>query len=360
MSPFDPALTVPPREAPSYVLWEITRACNLRCAHCAAGAGRRREGELSTAEALALCDELADLGVPAVCLMGGEPLVRRDWPELARRLRQRGVAVGVVTNGWLLDGRAAGVMEDLGVCQVGTSLDAADPGLHDRMRGRPGAHRRALQAIDRIRGMSLDYRTVITSVSRTNLAELPALADLLARRAPGFTWMVNVTSGHDPDRMDPGLLLGPEGFLALARFIADQRTALRGRLEVTGTHDLGYFSRDFQDLHDFRWHGCVAGLETLGIRSDGDVAGCLVMDDDFVEGNVRRRRLRELWEDPSAFAYNRRFTPDLLEGACSGCVHGRECRGGCRDHAASFTGRRFDYPFCLHRIERDREEAARG
>ncbi|NOZ00640.1 MAG: radical SAM protein [Deltaproteobacteria bacterium] len=344
-----------PSKAPAYVLWEITLACNLRCAHCAAGAGRPRRDELTTEEALGLCDELADLGVPSVCMMGGEPLIRRDWPLIAGRLRERGIEVAVITNGWRFNDDAAAEVERLGICQVGTSLDAADPDLHDRLRGRPGAHRMAMEAIHRMAELPLAWRTVITSVSRSNLPELTGIRDLLLEHAPAFTWMVNVSGCHDRERFDPKKTLDDHGFMALTRFIHENRTKYRDRLNITATHDLGYFSRRFPDLHDFEWNGCAAGLDTLGIRSNGDVTGCLVMDDSFIEGNVRRRSIASLWADPKAFTYNRAFTPAMLEGACRGCDLGARCRGGCRDHAASYTGSRFDYPFCLHRLERDDE-----
>jgi radical SAM protein with 4Fe4S-binding SPASM domain len=342
-----------PLEAPLYVLWEITLACNLRCRHCAARAGSPRADELTLSEAFDVCDQLADLGTSAVCLMGGEPLVRKDWFRLADRLRARGVEVGLITNGWNFNSKAADTVQRLDICQVGVSLDAADPGLHDQLRKRSGAHARALSAIRRVAELPLTYRTVITSVSRTNLSELDKICDLLAELAPGFTWMINISSCHDSKRFDPKDLFDEEGFLTLARFIHRKRKEMAERLQVTGTHDLGYYSKQLPDLHDFQWTGCVAGLQTLGIRSNGDITGCLVMDDTFIEGNLRQRSLADLWADPDAFAYNRRFTVDMLQGACAGCDFGEQCRGGCRDHAVSFTGSRFDYPFCLHRIERD-------
>jgi len=346
-------MSLTPLEAPQYVLWEITLACNFRCAHCASSAGRPRQDELTTDEALKVCDDLAGLGVPSVCLMGGEPLVRKDWPRIAERLRVLGVEVGLFTNGWRFDDRTASEVERLDICQVGTSLDAADPEVHDRMRNKPGAHDRVMDLIRRMADMPLAFRTVVTSVSRTNLPELPGICEILLEHATGFNWMINVSSCHDPNRFEPLGILDHEGFMELARFVHEKRAGCRGRLEVAATHDLGYFSSSMPDLHDFEWTGCVAGLETLGIRSNGDVTGCLVMDDSFIEGNLRDRSLASLWADPDAFSYNRRFKRDKLEGACKGCDLGEQCRGGCRDHAVSFTGSRFDYPFCLHRIECD-------
>ncbi len=344
---------MPPKvpDAPSYVLWEITRACNLRCDHCAARAGVHRRDELDTEEALALCDDLATLGTPAVCLMGGEPLVRADWKQLATRLAERRVAVGLISNGWALDDELVAELPSLGVVQVGISLDAADGERHDRMRGRKGAHDRALAAIRRIAALAIPYRTVITSVRRGNLSELPGIADWLCKNAEGCTWMVNIASPHKETRARRDEFLAPEQFEEIACFVSTYREKLRGRLNVTATHDLGYFSKRYPDLHDFDWQGCVAGIETLGIRSNGDVTGCLVLDDSFIEGNVRTQPLAELWRDPTAFSYNRGFDPSWLRGICAGCEQGAVCRGGCRDHAVSFTGDRFAYPFCLHNEE---------
>jgi radical SAM protein with 4Fe4S-binding SPASM domain len=193
---------------------------------------------------------------------------------------------------------------------------------------------------------------VITSVSRANLGELEAIRDYLMASARGFTWMINIASPRADGRMGRDEALDADGVRRLSAFIHDSRRRCRPDLDVTATHDLGYFSRRYPDLHSFTWQGCEAGLKTLGIRSDGDVLGCLILEDPFVEDNLRRRRLKEIWNDPDAFAYNRRFSIELLQGACRGCEHGEICRGGCRDHAHAFTGAMYHYPFCLHRMER--------
>ena len=75
------------------VVWAVTRACNLRCVHCYASATPGpAPGELSTAEGLALLDDLAALAVPAVLFSGGEPLVRPETPQFIRHARQLGLA----------------------------------------------------------------------------------------------------------------------------------------------------------------------------------------------------------------------------------------------------------------------------
>lgn len=87
------------------------------------------------------------------------------------------------------------------------------------------------------------------------------------------------------------------------------------------------------------WLGCRAGLDGLGITSDGRVKGCLSLPDAYSEGSLRDRRLADLWHDPSAFAYNRRFVPTSLSGPCATCEQAPLCRGGCTSAALTLHGR---------------------
>ena len=77
------------------------------------------------------------------------------------------------------------------------------------------------------------------------------------------------------------------------------------------------------------WLGCRAGLDALGITSDGRVKGCLALPDACAEGNLREESLAAMWKDPDRFAYNRRYTPEQLGGKCADCEQAPLCRGGC-------------------------------
>ena len=93
--------------------------------------------------------------------------------------------------------------------------------------------------------------------------------------------------------------------------------------------------------------GCSAGLTAIGIDSAGNVRGCESMyDERFIEGNLRKRTLKEIWEDPDAFAYNRRFSPAMLTGPCAGCGMGPWCAGGCRSYNYFVHGRLYESPAC--------------
>ena len=93
---------VPP---PHVVAWNLTRRCNLQCAHCyiAAGPHESATTELATAECLRIVDELLVVSpAPMLILSGGEPLLRDDLTKIAAYASQRGATVVVGTNGTLL------------------------------------------------------------------------------------------------------------------------------------------------------------------------------------------------------------------------------------------------------------------
>ena len=84
---------------PRYVVWEVTLACNLACRHCGSRAGRARPRELTTAEALRVVDQLAELGVREVSLIGGEAYLRDDWDDILTGLRRKRIQSSIVTGG---------------------------------------------------------------------------------------------------------------------------------------------------------------------------------------------------------------------------------------------------------------------
>ncbi len=341
-------MTVPHLASPEYVLWEITLACNLRCKHCLAMAGRPAPDELDPAEALGVCAALAELGAGAVALMGGEPLLRPDWPDIASRLAKDRIPVGLVTNGLLFDERTAGIALDAGVGQIVVSLDGTRAS-HERIRGRRSFDK-ALEAIRVATAMGFAHCMVMTSVNMSNAGDLPALLEILLREAKGATWAMNLTSIRPGQRIPASQGIDADTFERVAGFVAEAREAHAGALDIMGAHDMGYHSMRYPDIQAGPFSGCNAGISTLGITATGDVKGCLALPG-MVEGNVRRDDLADLWRSPDCFVANRRFTAGDLGPLCAGCDYGKTCRGGCMEISLTMTGVPHNAPFCLHRRE---------
>src|SRR5260370_1019615 len=122
---------------PHVVAWNLTRRCNLECAHCyiAAGPEESATGELDTAACRAIVDQLLVVNpAPLLILSGGEPLLRDDLPELAHYATERGATVVVGTNGTLLDAARIATLVAAGVRGVAVSVDSLRPHYHDNFR----------------------------------------------------------------------------------------------------------------------------------------------------------------------------------------------------------------------------------
>lgn len=99
--------------------------------------------------------------------------------------------------------------------------------------------------------------------------------------------------------------------------------------------------------------GCMAGIASIGIDSVGNVRGCESMyDERFIEGNIREKSLREIWESPDSFAYNRKFETNQLTGSCKKCEYGDLCAGGCRSYNYFTHGKLYEAIHCVRKNDR--------
>ena len=135
--------------APRLIAWEITRTCNLRCAHCRGSSiDGRYSGELSTRECFSVVDSILELGKPIIILTGGEPLLRDDFLEIASYCSSRGLRVTVGTNGTLITREMATKMKEVPIARVGISFDFPEAERQDAFRGVTGAFEAALNGDD--------------------------------------------------------------------------------------------------------------------------------------------------------------------------------------------------------------------
>ncbi len=125
-------------------------------------------------------------------------------------------------------------------------------------------------------------------------------------------------------------------------------------LTIVGAHNFGFHSKVIPNLSTYpKWKDCYAGKNVLGIQSNGNIKGCLALSDKFIEGNIRERSIKDIWNDPNAFAYNRKFKFEDLGKNCKKCKYGKECKGGCITRSSSMTGIPHNDPCCFYQIEKE-------
>ena len=340
------------RYRPVYAVWEITLACDLACRHCGSRAGRDRPDELSTAEALDLVNQMADLGVKEVSLIGGEAYLREDWLELIAALTQRGISVSTTSGGRGLTVDVIAKAKAAGLRAASISIDG-DEQTHDRLRGVAGSYRAAFAALHALRENGL-RSSCNTQINRLSVPVLDGILDAIA--AAGVTsWQVQLTGPIGRAADEPEILLQPHDLLEVIPQLAalKQRAATLGVRMYPG-NNVGYFGPYESILrgHYFRGHGgsCGAGRATLGIEANGAIKGCPSLPTTpYTGGNVRDARLKDIWERAEALRFTRDRKLDDLWGFCRTCYYAEECMSGCTWTAHSTLGKPGNNPFCHHR-----------
>jgi mycofactocin radical SAM maturase len=300
--------------APITVTWEITAACNLACVHCLSSSGRCRPRELTTAQALALVDELAEMQVFQVHFGGGEPFLYPGIWEVLARCRERGLVICVSTNGTLITPQRARRLAGLEPIYFQVSLDGGTAETNDRIRGR-AVFARALRGLALLaaEGLSLTVNCVLT---RYSFAELDRLYEIAA----GFGARLRVTrlrpSGRGRDVWEE-LRPTREQYREFARWLQAHPDVLT----ADSFFHLNAFGERLAGLDM-----CGAATATCCICPEGEVYPCAFFQTpEFEAGNLHERSFKEIWRDSELFAFYRR----MGTGSCGACSRYDVCHGGC-------------------------------
>nr|AVH79582.1 radical SAM/SPASM domain-containing protein [Nostoc sp. PCC 9448] len=341
----------------SYAVWEITLKCNLACQHCGSRAGHTRAKELSTAEALDLVKQMAEVGITEVTLIGGEAFLRPDWLEIAQAITQAGMLCGMTTGGYGITLETAQRMKAAGIQVVSVSIDGLEA-THDHIRGRQGSWQWAFKTMSHLKEVGIPFGCN-TQINRLSAPEFPTIYERI-RDAGAFAWQIQLTvpMGNAADNSE--ILLQPYELLAVYPMIARvaQRAKEEGIVQVQAGNNIGYFGPYERLLRGGEawsfWQGCSAGLSSLGIEADGAIKGCPSLPTSaYTGGNIRDYSLRTIIEETEELRFNLDAdTPKgtaHLWGFCKTCEFAELCRGGCSWTAHVFFDKRGNNPYCHHR-----------
>jgi radical SAM protein with 4Fe4S-binding SPASM domain len=296
------------------VHWELTHRCNERCRHCfleVLPPQRRPADELTTAEGVALLDQMAALGVLNLTLSGGEIFVRRDWQEIAAAAHAHRFVLRLFTNGLTITPMRAAQLAALQPYTVEISVYGADAATHDAITQVPGSFVRTRRAFTLLAAHGV--RAVLkTPLMTSNIDQFNALCDLAVTLGATFRYDLTLTPRRDGNRVPLRYALG---YVDLVRHFRRTLTAAPA-LHVTGCRL------------------CNVGRNALAITPNGDVYPCLELP--LIVGNVRHTSLRTIWETAPGWTALTALQREMLP-ACGSCPLGALC-GRCHGAARHETG----------------------
>ena len=359
-----PVSAVDFNETPFIVIWEVTQACDLACVHCRASAQPHRNPfELSSAEARALIDQVAELRAPVFVLTGGDPLKRPDIYDLVEYATSRGVRTSLTPSATpLLTREALLKLQASGLARLAISLDGPTAAVHDAFRRVPGSYDWTLRAVRWAReiGLPAQINTTITRHNLEQLDDIIALLETLDIVLWSVFFLVPTGRGQNID------LISAEEFEQVfeklyqtsrrvkfdiksteaqhyRRFLLQKRTAARrgGEPEAALAKVFGATSADGIGRAP---RGINDGKGFVFVSHMGEVfpSGFLPVS----AGNVRRRSLAELYRRSPVFVALRDSAN--LKGKCGICEF-REVCGGSRARAYALSGDMFgEEPNCVY------------
>ena len=315
---------------PYALLAEITYRCPLHCPYCSNPMQGRNNDELNTDEWKRVIHEAAALGMLQIGFSGGEPLARRDLPDLVRAAREADLYTNLITSGIGLDDERVHPLRDAGLDSIQLSFQSDQSGLSDEIAG-ARAHQHKLDAAAKIRaaGIPLSLNFVI---HRRNIDRLPQMIDLAETLGAERVELANVQF-YGWAFLNRAVLLPTREQVTRAREVA---TAAKARL--AGKIDIFYVLPDY---YETRPKPCLNGWgqRYLTINPIGDVLPCPTASSaipDLRFENVRARALDWIWRESESF--NRFRGTEWMPEPCRSCPQREIDFGGCRCQAALLTG----------------------
>ena len=265
---------------------ELTPRCTLRCLHCYLGSQeehhRQQALEMDTAQVCSILDQVTRAGCLYLLITGGDPLLRRDFPEIYRHARQNGLLVTVFTNGVLVTDQIVELFQEFPPRLVEITLYGATAATYERITGVKGSFERCLAGIRRLqaRNIRLGLKTMLLTANRHEFEAIKNMA--IQEFGTRFRFDAVVHACFNGDSRPVSLRVTPEEAIEKEFSDPDQYRKWQNFLDTF--QQAGPSSDSL--------YQCGAGLATFHIDAYGHLQPCLMatgyqynlLEGDFLTG----------------------------------------------------------------------------
>lgn len=297
-----------------FLMFKMTNYCNSDCAYCShavSAAGKEVKSELPFEVIKNTILQAKEMGVTAVSVNGGEPLMHRDILRIVSVCRENHITPVLMTNGLLLPD-CWEKLGEAGVRYVIISVDSFDKKNYEMQRG--ASFEKAMEGIAAAVKMKEKYGTSIHVTSVLTSENSALLPDMIRKLSDMGIWLQISPYHHfNPHQKDELSITSEEEINNLTECLLEMKE--QGYLIANSRgfiqHFPGFFLEKKRIPDEYE---CLIGYTNLFIDAYGNVKPCWASCFDSL-GNIREKTLKEMWESEQMA----RYREDMLSGRCEGC-----------------------------------------
>lgn len=318
---------------PLWLLAELTYRCPLHCPYCSNPTDfAAQDRELSTGQWIEVFCQARAMGCVQLGFSGGEPLVRKDLPELIAAARELGFYTNLITSGIGLTEKKLQSFADAGLDHIQISFQASDETLNAALAGSEKAFHQKLAMAKAVK--ALGYPMVLNFVlHRHNIDQLDRIIELAIQLDADDVELATCQFYGWAHENREGLLPTREQIVAAEAVVKRYRARMaeEGRLA-----NLLFVTPDY---YEERPKGCMGGWGAIfmSVTPEGTVLPCHSARQLPVEfPSVLEQDLQHIWYH--SFGFNRYRGYDWMPEPCRSCSEKEQDFGGCRCQAFMLTG----------------------
>lgn len=328
MNPLKPQIN-----PPLWLLAELTYRCPLQCPYCSNPLDfAREEQELTTEQWIEVFRQARQMGAVQLGFSGGEPLVRKDLPELIRAARDLGFYTNLITSGIGLTEKKIDAFADAGLDHIQISFQASDETLNAALAGSQKAFQQKLAMAKAVKAHG--YPMVLNFVlHRHNIDQIDRIIDLAIELEADDVELATC-------QFYGWAQLNRDGLLPTRQQIASAEAVVqRYREKMSADSNLANLLFVTPDYYEERPKGCMGGWGAifLSVTPEGMALPCHSARQLPVQfPSVLEHSLQQIWYE--SFGFNKYRGFDWMPEPCRSCSEKEQDFGGCRCQAFMLTG----------------------
>jgi pyrroloquinoline quinone biosynthesis protein E len=326
-------LPKPQVKPPLWLLAELTYRCPLQCPYCSNPLDfAKQEKELTTEQWITVFEQAREMGAVQIGFSGGEPLVRKDLPELIKAARDLGFYTNLITSGIGLTEKKIDAFAEAGLDHIQISFQASDETLNAALAGSAKAFQQKLDMAKAVKAHG--YPMVLNFVlHRHNIHQIDKIIELSIELEADDVELATC-------QFYGWAQLNREGLLPTRQQIADAEAVVADyRVKMADKGNLANLLFVTPDYYEERPKGCMGGWGSifLSVTPEGMALPCHSARQLPVEfPSVLERSLQDIWYN--SFGFNKYRGFDWMPEPCRSCSEKEKDFGGCRCQAFMLTG----------------------